>query len=116
MSAFSRLRYTLRCSPLLRTRCRQANALLQDYLDGHLDSAATDLLRTHLACCRPCGLEAEVYLRLRDALAAGHTAPPAAVRRLEEFADRLLDHNRPSHPANRDRRPDDGPDPDAHDR
>lgn len=90
MSALSRLRYALRCSPLLRTRCRQANALLQDYLDGHCDRDTTDLLRSHLARCRPCGLEAEVYLRLSDALAQGNPAPPAAVRRLEEFATRLI--------------------------
>lgn len=86
---FSRLLYAVRCSPLLRTRCRRATALLQEYLDGSCEFADAEMVRRHLADCRPCGLEAAVYRRLLDSLATGRSVPPDAVRRLEEFADRL---------------------------
>jgi len=61
MSLWSRVAYAVRCSPLARSRCRQAAGMLQKQLDGTLDPIATTLLRAHLAGCRQCGLEAEVY-------------------------------------------------------
>jgi hypothetical protein len=41
--------YAVRCSPLVRNRYRQATRMLQEHLDGRLASAATEMLRAHLA-------------------------------------------------------------------
>lgn len=91
MTLWSRVRYVCRCSPIARSQCRRATRLLQDHLDGRLDPRATELLREHLDYCRQCGLEAEVYVRLQDSLARGRSTPVESVRRLEEFAARLVD-------------------------
>ncbi|MGQ0573612.1 MAG: zf-HC2 domain-containing protein [Pseudonocardia sp.] len=92
MTAWTRLSYRLRCSPIARSRCRRAGRLLQHHLDGTLDAHDTALLREHLEQCRQCGLEAEVHDQIRQSLVRGGRTPDAAaVHRLEEFAARLLD-------------------------
>ncbi len=91
MSLWSRAKYACRCSPIARSRCRRATRLLQDHLDGRLDPAATVIMWEHLDGCRECGLEAEVYVRLQESLARGRSAPEESVRRLEDFAARLVD-------------------------
>jgi hypothetical protein len=65
--------------------CAEVHELVQAHLDGELpDGPRRDLLVAHLHRCRPCGVEAETYQRIKDALAA--PAPAAAVARLEAFA------------------------------
>ncbi len=91
MSLWSRVAYTVRCSPLARSRCRLAAVMLQRQLDGTLDPIATTLLRAHLAGCRQCGLEVEVYTRLKESLARRRPAPPESVDRLNAFARRLTE-------------------------
>jgi anti-sigma factor RsiW len=95
VSLWSRLRYTFRCSPLARSRCRWAGWLLHQHLSGQLDAEGTEILRQHLADCRHCGLEAEVYARIVDSLSSHGHAPNGSVRRLEEFAERLMDGAEP---------------------
>jgi hypothetical protein len=90
MSLWSRVAYAVRCSPLARSRCRQAAGMLQKQLDGTLDPIATTLLRAHLAGCRQCGLEAEVYTRLKES-SRRRPAPAESVRRLDTFARRLVE-------------------------
>lgn len=96
MSLWSRLRYTLRCSPLARSRCRQATRLLHQHLSDQLDTHSTEILHQHLTDCRHCGLEAEIYTRIIDSLSNHGHAPNGSVRRLEEFAERLTDGAKPS--------------------
>lgn len=65
--------------------CAEVHELVQAHLDGELpDGPRRDLLVAHLHRCRPCGVEAETYQRIKDAL--GAPAPAAAVARLEAFA------------------------------
>ncbi|WP_219420392.1 zf-HC2 domain-containing protein [Pseudonocardia nigra] len=89
MSLWSRIRYTLCCSPIARSRCRRALRLLQEHLDGRIDVASADELRQHLDHCRQCGLEADLLTRIKASLARQGQVPDASVRRLEEFAARL---------------------------
>jgi anti-sigma factor RsiW len=65
--------------------CARVRELVQAYLDGELeDGPERDRLIEHLERCRPCGVEAETYERIRSALTA---APPAgSVDRLTAFA------------------------------
>jgi len=91
MSLWYRVAYAVRCSPLARSRCRQAAGMLQKQLDGTLDPIATTLLRAHLAGCRQCGLEAEVYTRLKESPSRRRPAPAESVRRLDTFARRLVE-------------------------
>lgn len=95
MSLWSRATYALRCSPIARSRCRRATHLLQAHLDGRLDAEGTRLLREHLDGCRQCGLEAEVYARIKASLAGDGGIPPESVRRLEAFAARLTEDGVP---------------------
>jgi hypothetical protein len=62
--------------------------LLQEHLDGRLDTRSEDDLRRHLDQCRP-GLEADVHARIKASLSRRGPVPDASVRRLEEFAARL---------------------------
>jgi hypothetical protein len=89
VSLWSRLSYTVRCSPLARSRCRWASWLLQQHLSGRLDAEGAEILRQHLDECRHCGLEDEIYTRIIDSLSGQGHAPNGSVRRLEEFAERL---------------------------
>lgn len=96
MSLWSRLEYALRCSPLTRSQCRDAARLLHEHLDGRLDPDTAETLRRHLDRCRQCGLEAEVYTRIKQSLARQKQVPETSMRRLEEFAERLTGGSGPS--------------------
>lgn len=66
--------------------CAEVAAVLQQFLDGHVDDVTTQRVRRHLDACRRCGLEAETYTAIKDALA--RRRPPTeddAVHRLREF-------------------------------
>lgn len=71
--------------------CRQVGRSLQEYLDGELDDPElVARLRDHLAACRDCGLEADTYRALRDAMR--HCAPVVEspeLARLRDFGARL---------------------------
>lgn len=62
--------------------CARAQDLVQSHLDGELDDGPerTRLL-AHFEMCRRCGVEAEIYERIRAAL--GADPPPESVDRLE---------------------------------
>ncbi len=70
--------------------CDQVAAILQHYLDGHLDAARAQALEAHLEVCRACGLEAETYEHIKSTLAAHRPyLPEDAVARLREFGEQL---------------------------
>jgi predicted anti-sigma-YlaC factor YlaD len=70
--------------------CEEVAALLQHYLDGHVDAERADRIAAHLEDCRRCGLEAEAYERIKVTLAAHRPDVPAdSMERLREFGERL---------------------------
>jgi len=72
--------------------CRQLGPVLQAYLDGEVDESDIDAIRAHLDACRDCGLEAETYEQLKNALSRQKPAVPAdTLDRLRAFSETLGD-------------------------
>lgn len=70
--------------------CADVARVLQSYLDGHVDEMTARRVARHLEACRRCGLEAETYQAIRQALARRRPDVDAAtVERLRSFAQRL---------------------------
>ena len=78
-----------RLRPDARARCAEVARWLQPYLDGEVDGRTLRLVSAHLEVCRRCGLEAETYRALKQALVRRSDPPPEPVARLRAFADRL---------------------------
>jgi len=73
-----------------RSECRRVARVLQAWLDGEAEAAASARVVEHLEACRACGLDAATYLAIRSALAAsGPKVDGDAVDRLRRFADEL---------------------------
>lgn len=70
--------------------CREVARLLQSYLDDRTDEATAGRIAAHLEDCRRCGLEAEVYRAIKQALARSGAVPPEEVARLRAFGEHLL--------------------------
>lgn len=64
--------------------CARVQDLVQAYLDDELEGPDRDRLAAHLDRCRPCGVEAATYERIKASLAA--PVPPEVVERLSRFA------------------------------
>ncbi len=72
--------------------CAEVAAVLQEYLDGEIDDLTARRIRRHLDHCRRCGLEAETYEAIKDALARrGRHVDVASLERLKAFGEGLLD-------------------------
>lgn len=72
--------------------CAEVVAVLQTYLDGCTDEVTTRRVRRHLDRCRRCGLEAETYEAIKDALSRrGRDIETDALERLKAFGEGLLD-------------------------
>ena len=71
--------------------CPEVGRLLQRFLDGELrDDAEVEMLSAHLDECKRCGLEAETYRKIKDALAGRREPVPAeSVERLRRFGEEL---------------------------
>lgn len=72
--------------------CREVSRSLQAYLDGQVDEMTARRVARHLDACRRCGLEAEVYSRIKEAL--GHVDRDTSslpLARLRDFALRLAE-------------------------
>jgi anti-sigma factor RsiW len=79
--------------------CDEVGRWLQHHLDGELDERRSASLVAHLDDCRRCGLEAETYERIKDALAARQDpVPPASLDRLRDFGARLARGEEPEAP------------------
>jgi anti-sigma factor RsiW len=78
-----------RLRPEARARCAEVARWLQRYLDGEVDARTLRLVGAHLEVCRRCGLEAETYRALKEALARRSDPAREPVARLRAFADRL---------------------------
>ena len=80
--------------PMSRLRgvmsCRQAARVLQAYLDGETDVATGRAVAAHLEVCRRCGMEADTYVAIKDALARqARETDPGTLLRLADFVDTL---------------------------
>lgn len=81
-----------RLRPGQEATCAEVAEVLQSYLDGHVDDLTARRVRRHLEHCRRCGLEAETYEAIKDALARrGHDVDAQSLDRLRAFGQRLAD-------------------------
>ncbi len=81
---------------LLMPDCNRVRKVLQAYLDGELDDRHVGMVAAHLEHCERCGIEAELYQRVRDSLQELRQAPdPAALSRLRAFADSVASSESP---------------------
>jgi len=73
--------------------CPEVGRLLQRFLDDELsDDAEIEALSEHLDECRRCGLEADTYQKIKDALASRREpVPQDSVDRLREFGQHLAE-------------------------
>lgn len=72
--------------------CAEVAEVLQSYLDGHVDDLTERRVRRHLEHCRRCGLEAETYQAIKDALARrGREVDTQSRERLRAFGERLAE-------------------------
>lgn len=67
--------------------CAAAAEQVHALLDGEMDEPAASRLLDHLEACPPCGMEEEVYRRLKEAVAGcGNCVDPSTLERLRAFA------------------------------
>ena len=70
--------------------CRDVGLRLQTYLDGELDPDRMQAIHDHLDACVECGLEADVFRRIKADLAgSAPTTDPAVLERLRAFTARI---------------------------
>jgi anti-sigma factor RsiW len=69
--------------------CMQVARVLQSYLDGETDEVTARRVAAHVADCRRCGLEAEVYQQIKQSLSHQEPPPADAVTRLRDFGHSL---------------------------
>ncbi len=77
--------------------CKQVGKDLQSFLDGETTEVSSDDLKAHLEACKDCGLEADVYRKIKDAL--GRQAEPVdedSLHRLRDFGRKLADSDEPN--------------------
>lgn len=71
--------------------CAAVGKLLQQYLDGELDTSRGTRLAEHLEMCAHCESDAAAFCDLKVALARAGETPPATVERLRQFGRSLVD-------------------------
>jgi anti-sigma factor RsiW len=73
-------------------RCREVGQVLQSYLDGELDELLARRVARHLEMCRRCGMSAETYIEIKQALRRSAGSPPQeAIDRLRAFGEQLAE-------------------------
>ncbi len=76
--------------------CMEVSEIIQEYLDGVLDSARSARLKAHLEDCRRCGLEADTYNRIKASLATPRgSVDETTLARLRAFGSRLANGEEP---------------------
>jgi anti-sigma factor RsiW len=68
--------------------------LLQSYLDGETDPVTSRRVWAHVEECRRCGAELSTYWNIKNALSLGTGPEQAAVQRMRDFAESLLQDGR----------------------
>lgn len=73
-------------------RCRDVGKVLQSYLDGEIDEVLAHRVVQHLEMCRRCGMTAQAYTSIKQALRrSGESPPEDAISRLRAFGEQLAD-------------------------
>lgn len=82
-----------RLRPGEQLSCSEVGRSLQRFLDGELPGdMEVDALAAHLEDCKRCGLEADVYRRIKNALENRRPeVSEESVRRLREFGRQLAE-------------------------
>lgn len=76
----------------LTMTCKEVGLRIQSYLDGELDEARLEGIRSHLAACFDCGLEADTFRAIKEQLAdSSGPTDPAVLDRLRRFSERISD-------------------------
>jgi anti-sigma factor RsiW len=66
--------------------------ILQSYLDGELDELRAQRVARHLEMCRRCGMSAQTYTEIKQALRRSTGSPPQdAIARLRSFGQQLAE-------------------------
>jgi len=85
-------RWAARRSARYAVTCGEIAQVLQTYLDGQVDEISAFRVARHLEACRRCGLEADTYLAIKEALARRVTdLDEGALARLRAFGSRLAE-------------------------
>jgi anti-sigma factor RsiW len=71
--------------------CMQVARVLQSYLDREVDDLTARRVGRHLEHCRRCGLKAETYEAIKDAIARRSQVDTEALARLRAFGQRLAE-------------------------
>ena len=70
--------------------CEQVGAVLQQYLDKELEAADVPKVLAHLEACKDCGLEADMYSRIKTSLQSHQVAADeASMARVRALAQEL---------------------------
>ena len=69
--------------------CVRVAEMLQEYLDVEGSPEAAARVQAHLDECRDCGLEADAFVELKEAVRRHGEADSGAKHRLQDFAERL---------------------------
>lgn len=73
-------------------KCKEVARVLQRYLDGHVDDVTARRVARHLEHCRRCGLEAQTYEAIKDAVGRrSRHLDRDALDRLRAFGERLAE-------------------------
>ena len=74
--------------------CPEVGRLLQRFLDDELDDDADpEMLSQHLELCRRCGLEADTYRKIKQALESRRAeVPKESLERLRTFGEQLTEN------------------------
>lgn len=76
----------------LRPECRRTRRILQSWVDGELGQHDAVRVAAHLELCVRCGIEAGLYVQVKDALASLHVPPdPFVMARLDHFVQTIPD-------------------------
>ncbi len=72
--------------------CREVGRVLQSYLDDNVEPGFANKIAVHLDECRKCGLEASIYIQIKESL--GQRRPEVdrdAMERLRSFGSKLTE-------------------------
>jgi len=70
--------------------CHEVGAVLQQYLDEELEADQVPQVLKHLEACRDCGLEADLYSRIKTTLRTHQDVPDeSSMARIRELANEL---------------------------
>lgn len=71
--------------------CAEVGRVVQSFLDGELSGEVAASVGRHLDDCRRCGLDADLYRRLKESLQRADSLPvdEEALQRLRHFGARL---------------------------